>query len=124
LLSIASAPTTKLNARNLTNDTVMMQRSTVDHVSISVEDITSDRVWSEVESLAELLPYPSAKASKVNHRDIVSALIYSRLNKTSRVKAAPLFNVSENTLERRYRVWRDLDTWQKIEAITAEIFRH
>jgi CRISP-associated protein Cas1 len=125
---VAGTPPGRAIARTPTADTTIMrparQRSVPMPASVpTTADILPDSVWTTVESLALDLPHPPPAMTNVDHRDVIAALVFSRASRVSREKAAPIFGVSANTLERRFRAWRDLEGWHKLEAFVMDHLR-
>jgi CRISPR-associated endonuclease Cas1 len=119
---VAESATHHTVARAITQDKVIMAapRPVAREVDACSADIISDKVWGLVESLAAQLPVPESSRSNVSHRDVIAALIYSRAARLPRGKVAQAFGLSENTVDRRFRVWRTMDAWKKLEQVVTE----
>jgi hypothetical protein len=87
-------------------------------------DILPDYLWSQIESLAMTLPHPKSAIRTPKHRQVIAAIACGRLYRISRVKVGPVYGISLNTLDRRFKEWRELEAWRKIESIISENLRH
>jgi hypothetical protein len=118
----ATAAERFMQPRNITADQAIMRpvKTTTAPVVLSACEIIPDGLWERIEPLALQLPSPETSRTSVQLRDVVAALICSRALRRSRESIAPYFQVSANTLNRRFTAWRDLDQWHKLEAVIQE----
>lgn len=117
---IAHNSAIRVIAREATADVVMMRKVVMPVQIPGAIDILPDDLWSQIASLAATLPQPKAEARTPAHRQVIAAIACQRIYRISREKVGPVYGISPNTLDRRFREWRTLHNWHKIEAVIGE----
>jgi hypothetical protein len=95
-------------------------KATTAAIALSTTDVIPDSLSELIEPLALQLPSPEASRTSVQLREVVATLICARALRRSRESFPPYFHASANTLERRFKTWRDLDQWHKIQTTIRE----